>query len=314
MATIHDSGYKRLFSNKIFFRQLLETFVHEPWVKEIDFTQCETLDKSFISEHYKETESDIIYKVRLKGREAYLVILLEFQSTVDRFMALRMLNYLTNFYMDYVESQSGVRLLPPVFPLVLYNGDRRWTAPVSLAELIQEPGLPGKYVPQFEYFKLVEHEYRKDELLRIRNLVSTLFLTEAHYDRELVIDELLAVFQQEENRQAASLLMNWYRQLYVHDRVPASDYDEFERVYHTVEEVNTMLVTALEKEREQFRAEGRQEGEKKGLSKGELIGEIRATQKFLKRPVTPTKTLAQNSLKALKSTLKELDAELAECN
>ena len=180
MATIHDSGYKRLFSNTVFFRQLIETFVHEPWVKEIDFTQCETLDKSFISEHYKETESDIIYKVRLKGREAYLVILLEFQSTVDRFMALRMLNYLTNFCMDSVESQSGVSLLPPVFPLVLYNGDRRWTAPVTLAELIQEPQLLGKYVPQFEYFKLVEHEYGKDELLAIRNLVSTLFLTEAH--------------------------------------------------------------------------------------------------------------------------------------
>ena len=94
---------------------------------------------------YKETESDIIYQVRLKGREAYLVILLEFQSTVGRFMALRMLNYLTNFYMDYVESQVGVSLLPPVFPLVLYNGDRRWTAPVSLAELIQEPELLGKY-------------------------------------------------------------------------------------------------------------------------------------------------------------------------
>ena len=144
MPNIHDSGYKRLFSNTVFFRQLLKSFVHEPWVKEIDFTQCETLDKSFVSEHYKETESDIIYKVRLRGHDAYLVILLEFQSTVDRFMALRMLNYLTNFYMDYVESQPGVRVLPPVFPLVLYNGDRRWTAPVCLEELIQEPELLGK--------------------------------------------------------------------------------------------------------------------------------------------------------------------------
>ncbi len=58
-------------------------------MKELDFTDCETLDKTFIADHYKETESDIIYKVKFKGRDAYLVILLEFQSTVDRFMVLR---------------------------------------------------------------------------------------------------------------------------------------------------------------------------------------------------------------------------------
>lgn len=92
MHTIHDSGYKKLFSNKTIFRQLLETFVSEAWVEEIDFEDCETIDKSFVSDHYKETESDLIYKVKLRGRVAYLIILLEFQSTVDRFMVLRELS------------------------------------------------------------------------------------------------------------------------------------------------------------------------------------------------------------------------------
>jgi len=149
-TTIHDSGYKKLFSNRTIFRQLIETFVHEDWVQEIDFTQAETLDKSFISDHYKETESDLIYRVRFKGKEAYLVILLEFQSSVDRFMALRVLNYLTNFYMDYVKSSEKVKQLPPVFPVVLYNGDDPWTAPVKLETLIQNHHLLGDYAPRFQ--------------------------------------------------------------------------------------------------------------------------------------------------------------------
>ena len=86
---IHDSGYKKLFSNRTIFRQLLETFVHEPWVAELDFSQAETLDKSFVADHYKATESDLIYKVKLRGRTVYIYLLLEFQSTVDRFMAIR---------------------------------------------------------------------------------------------------------------------------------------------------------------------------------------------------------------------------------
>ena len=86
---IHDSGYKRLFSNRTIFRQLIETFVNEPWVAELDFEQAEKLDKSFIDEDYQASESDLIYRVPLRGRPIYIYILLEFQSTIDRFMALR---------------------------------------------------------------------------------------------------------------------------------------------------------------------------------------------------------------------------------
>ena len=80
-ASVHDSGYKRLFSNHTIFRQLLETFVAEPWVKELDFSRCETVDKSFISEHYKETESDLLYRVGLHEQEVYIYVLMEFQSS-----------------------------------------------------------------------------------------------------------------------------------------------------------------------------------------------------------------------------------------
>lgn len=55
---VQDSGYKRLFSNHTIFRQLIETFIEEDWVAELDFDRAERLDKSFVSEHYKETKSD----------------------------------------------------------------------------------------------------------------------------------------------------------------------------------------------------------------------------------------------------------------
>jgi predicted transposase YdaD len=66
-------------------------------VGDLDFTRCETLDKSFVADHYKETESDLIYKVGLRGQTIYIYILIEFQSSVGRFMAVRVLNYITSF-------------------------------------------------------------------------------------------------------------------------------------------------------------------------------------------------------------------------
>lgn len=59
---------------------------------------------------------------------------------------------------------------------------------------------------------------------------------------------------------------------------------------------------------------GRQEGEKQGLTKGELIGEIRATQKFLKRPVMPVEELSRQTMPELKTLLRILEAELAALN
>ncbi len=48
---IHDSGYKRLFSNRTFFRDLVRTFVEEEWVDALDFERAERIEKSFVSEH-----------------------------------------------------------------------------------------------------------------------------------------------------------------------------------------------------------------------------------------------------------------------
>ncbi len=51
------------------------------------FEAAETLDKSYISDHLKEPEGDLLYNVPLRDSKVYIYILLEFQSTVPRFMA-----------------------------------------------------------------------------------------------------------------------------------------------------------------------------------------------------------------------------------
>jgi len=91
MHHLHDSGYKRLFSNLTIFRQLVESFVEEEWVAQLDFDRAERIDKSFVAEYYKESESDLIYRIPLRDSEqaVILYLLIEFQSTIDRFMALR---------------------------------------------------------------------------------------------------------------------------------------------------------------------------------------------------------------------------------
>ena len=66
----------------------------------------------------------------------YVYLLLEFQSTVDTYMAVRIQTYVGLLYEGLMRSGQltpGGRL-PPVVPIVLYNGRGTWTAALDVAE------------------------------------------------------------------------------------------------------------------------------------------------------------------------------------
>ncbi|MEI7990389.1 MAG: Rpn family recombination-promoting nuclease/putative transposase [Chloroflexota bacterium] len=112
------------------------------------FATLECVNASFVSDDLREREDDRIWRMRLKDRSEdkwlYVYILLEFQSTVDRFMVVRMLTYIGLLYQDLIKSRQVKEgdYLPPVLPLVLYNGRTPWKAPLDLEKLVAPA--PGK--------------------------------------------------------------------------------------------------------------------------------------------------------------------------
>jgi predicted transposase/invertase (TIGR01784 family) len=264
---LHDRGYKRLFSNITFFRQLLESFVKEDWVKQLDFDSCEKLDKSYVSDKYKESTSDLLYKVKIAGQEAYICILLEFQSTSPYYMAVRIAHYLLDFYLGLFEADKKLRTVPPVFPIVIYNGEGNWTAPTELKELINNYELLGKFAPDFRYFTIIEKDYPKQELEQIGNLVSTLFLVDGHYDIKKVI-QALAKLVETEDPEDIETLMTWVMFLVTGKKLTEQDYEQLKQACQSKKGVITMLEHVIANEKQQYFAEGIEEGEARGIVKG----------------------------------------------
>ncbi|MCL4832503.1 MAG: hypothetical protein KJZ86_08685 [Caldilineaceae bacterium] len=54
--------------------------------------------------------------------------------------------------------------------------------------------------------------------------VSTLFMAEGRCNLNGLLAELVALFDREEDKQAVSLLINWFRQMAVHKRIRQEDY------------------------------------------------------------------------------------------
>jgi predicted transposase/invertase (TIGR01784 family) len=199
--------------------------------------------------------SDLIYRVKLRKHDLYIVILLEFKSTPSRFVVLQILGYVVDFWRHLVETNKKLKKLPPVFPVMLYNGKKHWTSPVNISELVDGNELLGKYAVHFGYFPIIESNFAKEELLRIENIVSTLFLAETQYDLELLTSQLIRLFEEAADKQAVSLFMNWLKQLTLHEKIEESDYHIFEKIYTDKTEVN-MLIESIRKEKKQLRNEG----------------------------------------------------------
>jgi len=264
---IHDRGYIRLFSNKEIFRQLVTSFVPQAWVGELDFSTCELIPGTFVAQEYKTTFSDLMYKVKWRERDFYIVILLEFKSAPALFVTVQVLGYVLDFYRHLIDSEKELRKLPPVFPIMLYNGEREWTTPLDIAELIEGNEALGDYALHYKCFPILEYAYSADKLNEIGNIVATLFLAETQHDFELLVQKLLELFEREEDKQALSLFLNWYRQLAVHGRIDESDYRAFEKIYRNREEVH-MLENAIRAEKKQLWKQGKLEGVVEGKLEG----------------------------------------------
>ncbi len=276
----HDRRYKKLFSHPLLLRELLESFVEEDFIQELDFSSLERLDKSFITDRFKEKESDLIYKINFKGEDIYIYLLIEFQSTVDKFMALRILRYICEFYEFLV--QQKVKKLPPVFPLLLYNGDARWTGKLNINELINHV-IPLKYIPDFRYYPVLENEIPKKALLEIENAVSAIFYIENSSIEETrknikKITKLLMT----ESPEVLTLFKNWFN-----DLLGQKDAEIIETI-EKIEETHEMFATALKKHDDELRRTSKHEGIQEGILEGK-----REIAKTLLEENMPVKRIAE---------------------
>jgi hypothetical protein len=92
--TDHDALYHRLFSDPRVVAQLLRGFVDGPWLADFDLDGMHRLNAKFHADTGERREGDMVWRIpRRDGQDSYLVLLLEFQSASDTYMALRVLTY-----------------------------------------------------------------------------------------------------------------------------------------------------------------------------------------------------------------------------
>jgi len=267
MRKDHDTGYKFLFSTPELVRDLIIGFVPDEWLHSLDYSTLERVPGSYISEDFRHRADDVVWRVRVGGEWVYLYLLLEFQSSVDKYMALRMMVYVGLLYQDLVKRGEVLAdgRLPPVLPIVLYNGSQHWRAATDVFDLIPPvPGLVEQYKPRLRYLLIDENSYPDSELASLKNLVAAVFRIE-HPASPAAIGVLLGLLDEwlVERPDLRRMFALWIRATLMRKaeyRIVLPRMDD-------LQELNVMLAERLEEWAHAYKAEGKAEGEALALQK-----------------------------------------------
>jgi len=163
--------------------------------------------------------------------------------------------------------------LPPILPIVLYNGSQRWAAATDIADLIPAvPGLVEQFKPRLSYLLIDENAYSDTELASLNNLVAAVFRFEQSDGLETVQDLVsLLIVWLDDRIDLRRMFALWIRAALMRN----NNYNIILPQVDDLLEIKVMLSERIEQWALAYIAEGK--------LKGKHEGEMLALQKLLSK-------------------------------
>ena len=288
----HDEVYKSIFSHRVSVEHLLRFVAGmiddgPEWLAAFDPETLEPVPTERIDETLHRHLSDLVWRVRLRGGGeedwAYLFVLIEFQSAVDHLMALRVSNYVNLLYRSLWSGRrfGATDRLPPVLPVVLYNGASPWTAASSVEELVApegRPAGPAARVPVYAgsgYVMLDVGRVRggdspPDDVVSLVIGIEKMSSLEEGYATLL---EVFSVLRGSEHRGLRRVFHEWFG-LLAGQGAGGAAIEEFEEMERQEEagELRTPVQDRVRAWQEAERAQGLAQGRAEGVAQGRAEG------------------------------------------
>ncbi len=151
----HDAVFRRIFAAPANAASQLRAVLPAGIAGRLDLGRLAPVPGSFVDDDLRWRHSDVLFTAPLDGRDAFVYVLVEHQSSDDPLMAFRVLRYVCRVWDAYLREHPQARRLPAVIPLVVYQGPGLWASPVQLLDLIDLDPTASKEaeacLPRFEF-------------------------------------------------------------------------------------------------------------------------------------------------------------------
>jgi predicted transposase/invertase (TIGR01784 family) len=276
----HDHFFKELLAQPEHVTAFLEAFLPPAVLARLDVAQPEPVKDSFVDEALRDQHSDLLFRVpREEGDAAYVYILFEHKSAPDDWVAWQLLRYLVQLWTLLL--RNGAAKLPPVFPLVVYHGERPWQTACEFSALFEqlEADSPWRaFQPEFRYHLCDLSAY---DATRIQGaaflqaglrLMQTIFTDEFEEALGEVLDLMLRVKERSTMEYLRKLLRYsaGTRRNLSRERLKQIVDDSFAKAKEDAV-MSTVAQEWIEEGRQAGRQEGRQEGWQEGIQQARLV-------------------------------------------
>ncbi len=134
----HDALFKATFSAPRRAADVLRRQPPPDVADRIDWSTLERVPAESIGQDLTARRADLIFRARI-GEQTAFFLLFEHQSSVDPLMPVRVYIYISRIWEGWLREHPNAGYVPAVLPVVLYHGERPWTAPLDLHALFDLP-------------------------------------------------------------------------------------------------------------------------------------------------------------------------------
>ena len=162
----HDKYFYRVFSDLENAAGLLRSYLPQELASTLRWSTLTHRPSRFVSDDWRSREADLLFSVEreLSGPPVLVLVLLEHQSTPDRWIRLRLLHYCLMAWMQWHREHEQERQLPLIVPVVFYQGAEPWRFSRQFAELVAGAESDPGWVPQFEHLLIDQTEQNPESV------------------------------------------------------------------------------------------------------------------------------------------------------
>ena len=310
----HNNYFHFALSHLPNARSLIETQMPPEVLRELKLETLAIVPGSFVASDLRDRHSDLLLSVELATpqkktsrkpvQRALIYALLEHKSEPERLTVLQLLAYLVRIWEKLI--RDGLPLCP-IFPLVVYHGESRWTVARHMSELIPVPPALAAYQVQFGFPLLDLSQLSDDDIPGEHLLQSALGLLKYSRSSQLP-DKLQWILELLGSSLGDQPVEVWIHAIGVYVMAVNKQIgsEELSKI------VQSVFPTQIEPGSlaDRLLTEGEARGMEKGMEKGILSGKIQTLQELLGEPINASDDLKAQSPDELTKLVQDLQTRL----
>ena len=150
----HDTFFRYSLQDLDIARGFIASYLPNEIVELLDLSTIKPSKDSFVDNESKSHFTDMLFSVSLKNKnqEIYLYFLFEHTSSPEKAVPIQLLKCMAEIWEVILQNTEGTKdKLPVIIPLVIYHGERTWSAGLRLSDLLKHTPGVEKHIPDYEY-------------------------------------------------------------------------------------------------------------------------------------------------------------------